>query len=988
MEQHLKCLRLLTWSLSRAIEAEVTTFVETVRSQTDTEVPSSFRLWIPLVGDQVDRFITSCAAAMPVWQENRDPKRPRIPLRAGSCKNIPLKRDVHAALATYVGGGSFSDVTVGPIIDNEIPSNHIAQLLAAAPQFARQHATHQVNNVPSRARHLSMYVKETDAGHTLELPGDGSVIEVRKMKLNDGDELLNYLLPHVRPTEADMAANLAAMEHATAADCCDALPETQTANGVGIGLDEGVLESLLRVVYPVLDRVKAANVRRIQETGFGPIRTRIANEMNTLFSLSVPGTPSVYSSCMNELKDRLKELRTSPTTESAKLAQQMFFRKQSANMTSSSSVLAGIISGACGAARLLPAQRKLFVLLYLRSHKIAANQLGSNGCIVCCGPPETGKSKACQVWLSALPRALVQVKDVVSAKSYTAMDHSADLRACFRDEMHELARKGATDDPNTKAQQTLLSNGILMVERLVRDPDGIDYRLVKAPKAGRMMNVFGTNSLNEVPAAILSRATIVAVPATKGKCHHSAATLASIGESKANALSEGYLKFCQVLAAMQVDYWAAEAIGALDVDDRMVLLFRLLAEAKNQLTMSARKMVEIRHMAISIMVLDLGSRWYRYGEGAKHDYDRAEQIAFYAENSVVKMEHVLSAVAVATMSTNIDHELHTVVLALRSLIKLNAAGEPERFSGDNQFFALNTSRRRIFDDVAARCPALGDGLGKTIFSALQKEQTSGKPNIKYMTDDMGHEHTLVNAAYVSKFTSGSEHEILKGLEQEPWQPSWCGRFRVYRAGVRARYTTILEADGRSPALSSLSEDDMKVALSMLRARKTKENGRDVSVWSERERCDTAWKAPGSAHANSDGKVRKSEVQPLCVHHSLFDPSENGLNSKNHSFFVDCLAIAGGYEGKRVVVGIGPQHRGAATVDVPKEHEVSITVDNPMSVKEGGLSELISDDAIPSDTIFPSDAATLTFTHDSNAEATCYFDRKRCPSAQVGTEPSS
>ena len=97
---------------------------------------------------------------------------------------------------------------------------------------------------------------------------------------------------------------------------------------------------------------------------------------------------------------------------------------------------------------------------------------------------------------------------------------------------------------------------------------------------------------------------------------------------------------------------------------------------------------------------------------------------------------------------------------------------------------------------------------------------------------------------------------------------------------------------------------------------------------------------------------------------------------------------GGYEGKRVVVGIGPQHRGAATVDVPKEHEVSITVDNPMSVKEGGLSELISDDAIPSDTIFPSDAATLTFTHDSNAEATCYFDRKRCPSAQVGTEPSS
>jgi hypothetical protein len=984
--QHLQCLRLWTWTLSRAIEAEVATYIETVRSDLDAEVPSSFRLWIPLVGDTIDRFVTACAGAMPVWTDASDPKRPRIEHPTGSGKHLALKRDVFAALATYVGGTPHTDVSVSPIVDGEVPENHILQLLAASPQFARQHATHAKNAVPAHARQLSSYLAETETGYCLCLPGDRAVVSVAAMKLNAGDELLDYLLPHITPTDADVAANAAAIAHATASDCGTARPDVKASHDNEGHLDEGVLEALLRTVYPVLERVKAANYRRIRAAGLPAVEKRIAAEIDTLFSIDVPGTPAVYAACTAELKSRLKELRAPATNEVVKLAQQMFFRPTAKSMTSASSVLASIISGACGAAMLLPAQRKLFVLLWLRSHKVTANHLGSNGCVVCCGPPETGKSKACQVWLSALPRAIVGVQDVTSAKAYTAPDRKRDLTACYRDEMHELAKKGATDDPNTKAQQTLLSNGIIMVERLVRDPDCVTYRLQKEPKAGRMMSVFGTNSLNEVPPAILSRATIVAVPATKGRCHHSAATLASIGESKANALCDGFLKYCQALAAMQVDYWAADAVGALEIDDRMVLLFRLLAEAENQLNMSARKMVEVRHMAVSIMVLDLGSQWYRYGVGAEHGFDRAAQLAFYAANSVVKMEHVLAAVSVATMSTNIDSELQTVALALRSLIRVTAGGEIERFAGDANYFALNTNRRRLHDDVAARCPALGEGLGKTILNALTRDHTAKKPNIKFVTDDVGHEHALVNAAFVAKFNGVAEHEILQALDGETWTPSWCGQYRVYRAGVRARYTTEEEERGRAVSLSTLAVEEMKMALAMLRARTVVVESKRLPAWSERERCDTAWQAPTSKHADARGNVRKSEIQPLCVHVSLFD-GDGGKNSRVHRFFTDCLAIAGGYAKKRVVIGIGPRHRGAATVDVPEHHSVSITTGNPFH-KTDNLDELLGPSEFPTDSIFPAAAETLTFTHESNAEAICFADRAPCPTAPTGTAPSS
>lgn len=967
--EHLSCLRLFLWCLSRALEAEVPAVIETVADTGDCEVPCSFRLWLPLHGDKVDRFTTACAAALPVAVE-RDPKRPRIAVAPQAGANLMLKRDVVAAFQTYGGGAVLTDVSAGPILSGDVPATHILQLLAAGPQLARACG---LGRVDASQRRLDTYLATPDGEtHVFAVPDRCTCHKVATLNLAHGDELLGWLLPHVAPTDVETAATHAAISHATAAQCTGSRPTKEA--GSTEDLDESVLESLLRQVYPVLERVRVANRARIAKHGLASLADKIEVELTTLLSQDVPGVPSVYHATRQELAKRLAELRGDVADEPTRLAQGMFFRPCAPQMSTASSTLAAIVSGACGAARLLPAQRKLWLLLYLRSHKIAANHLGSNCCIVCCGPPETGKSNACHAWLAALPRALVQVKDVVSAKSYTAMDPSADLRACFRDEMHELARKGAADDPNTKAQQTLWSNGIIMVERLVRDADGTDYVLTKQPKAGRALMVTCTNNLHEVPAPILSRATIVAVPATGGTGGRSAATLASIGRSNANSLCQGFFKFSQALAAMQVDFWAADAVGVLTIDDRMVLLFRLIAEAAGLVRLSARKMIEVRHMAVSLMVLDLGSRWFRYGEGAAHGFCRTAQLEFYAANAVVTMEHVLQAVSVSTMTTNVDHELRSVQLALRAMLKTDPDGSVPPFAGDTAYYELSTSRRQLENDTASRTPALGPGLTKSILAAIATGMTGGKPNIRYMADDMGHEHALVNAEYMTSFLGDAEKAMLASLAAAQWVPSWCGEFRVFRAGIRARHTTV---DARCAALTALSAEDMTQALSLLSARTVRTGSSTVHVWQERDRADVRVRAPDSPHADTAGTVRKSEVQALCVHKSLFGSPADGAKSAVRDLYIQCLAVAGGYGGRRVAVGMGPNGRGAATLDVPLDARASVTVDNPLYVSTAALADLLGDSNVPRDSVFPGDQATLAFTEQSELERRCRHDQSQC-----------
>lgn len=972
LEQHLSCLRLFLWVLSRAIECSVASLFETVLC--DDGSVHSYRLWLPLADDAVDQFVTACAAAMPAWAESRPVKARKVATHPGAAANLPLKQDVVRAMGTYLGGVAIADIGVAPVIDGECTEGHVLHTLGAAAHFSRRQARYSAAHVCKSQSRLSSYIPSGRGGKRLLFPNLG-LVKTGKGLLH-GDGLLKHALPDQEPSEAQQNAARLAVAHATDGEC-----QTTDVSGFASLASEdacvrdGALAGLLTAIYPVIERVRLANRARISQQGLSCF-PRIAEQLHTLFSVRVRGVPTVYAAGQAELADRLNEMREPSSDQATTLAQRMFFCKPGGNYTPCGHVIASIVSGVCGAARLLPAQQRLFLLLFLRSHKIAANHLGSQGFVVCCGPPETGKSMACQAWLGALPRFLVQVKDVVSAKSYTAMDEDADLRACFRDEMHELACKGARDDPNTRAQQTLSSNGLIQIERLIRDEETGEFCLTKTPKAGRTLTVTCTNNLNDVPQAIISRATVVAVPATRSKhARGDAGTLASIGMSATNALAEGFTKFCQTLAAMQVEYWSADAAGMMELDDRMVLVYRLVATAHKAQALSARRMNEVRHTATSIMVLDLTSQWVRGGVGAEHGFDRGKQLEFFALNSYLKMEHVLAAVGVAAMTTNVDHEVEAVKLSLREMIKTDTMGGVSPFPGDSDYFELNTTRRRIADDVADRNEALGAGLAKAIVRTVHKASTGKKQHIRYVVDELNHEHCLIYAPFVASAVAPTEGYLFEHMRHAPKEVSWDGEFYVFRPRLTEKYTCAGE-EGVRKDMPQVSQAEMQIALAMLRSRMVTVDGKQRAAFWQGNRVEVRRPALDSPHAiEIDGKmyVKKTELQALCVHRSLLEQRAAVNSSRQRELFQACLAIAGGYEGKEVAVGIGPSHRGAATVSVGSTHS-SVTVDNPMHT-DASLGDLLGDLAPPTDTIFPAHTPTLTWTSDSKLEDVCRHDTR-------------
>ena len=217
------------------------------------------------------------------------------------------------------------------------------------------------------------------------------------------------------------------------------------------------------------------------------------------------------------------------------LARRMFWRTECKDLTAWGNLFASVISGICSAARMLPPQRKLWLLLFLRSHKCIANHIGSNAYIICCGPPETGKSAACRFWLACMPTSLQRMNDGQSAKAHTAMDPDTDMQVCFQDELQEHV---SADSLGDNAKQTLISNGPWSRSGSGGSRTGRSRSKRRRRRAGRSRGV--RNNLCDVKDAVKSRATIVAVPALKTtSSSNSASMLASIGCTKQTRSATG-----------------------------------------------------------------------------------------------------------------------------------------------------------------------------------------------------------------------------------------------------------------------------------------------------------------------------------------------------------------------------------------------------------------------------------------------------------------
>ncbi|WP_341247456.1 hypothetical protein [Nereida ignava] len=987
MPQHQAMLSLWLWVWDRAIESDATVFLETVvdaREATDPVKPHCFRLWVPLTESALMQFVTNAAGAMPMWIE-RDPqqfKRPRLEPRAGAAR-LQTRAHVLSALRAYHGAVALADVGTAVSVDGEaLPQNHIVTMLDARRRLQRCQRAYCDGGVPEWQRQHTAYL---GSGGRLSFPDEvvrrGLVRELRPGFVRRADHMLVRHLPHLAPSAAQTAQAQCAVAHATGCDDVELAtdPTAYSSLRAATGADDVcALEALLRDIYPIIERVKQRNRRRIASCGLQAVAAEIVKELDTLYSIQVTGVPDVYTSLRQERARRLQAMRGTgdDVTDDVRLARKMFWRGLNPTLTTWGNTMASIVGGICTAARMLPAQRKLWLLLFLRSHKCTANHVGSNAYIIAVGPPETGKSEACKFWLACMPNALQRMNDGQSAKAHTAHDPEGDMRVCFQDELQEHVNG---DNNNDNAKQTLISNGLLVTKRLQKQDDG-SFALEETKKAGRALTVTCTNNLCDVKDAVKSRATIVAVPAVRhGAAHTSAATLASIGTSKANALRAGFALFCQAIACFQVDFWALEAAGTLAVDDRMVLLYKTIADKMlPERGLSARKMVEIRHLATSIMVLDLCCAWHRFGQGRGSDGSAAGQVVWFARNAVVKMEHVLAAVGVSTDSTCVRSELQAVQNTLRGMVRMDVVGYPV-MSADQTGYVLATSRRRLQDDVADSNTALGQGLTKTLLRSIQQASTDGRPNVRIDVDDR-QEVVLLNRAYAATFVSPTDEKLLAALALQVAQATdaWHGDYHVFRSSVRHMFTDTSENGARGTLLRGVTQSELRLALAIMGDRR---NEKGEPQWVLRDSCAvarvTAHDVPGSVvWPDGTRRVRKVEQCVLLVDKRLLGGTTDVDTSPLSALYQTCLAVAGGYEGKQVVVGLGPGARGMATIG-PAKGRVSVEVCNPLHSDKADLQLLLGEDVGPDDSVFPRSAKTLCLTENSHCERQCFADLASC-----------
>lgn len=125
----------------------------------------------------------------------------------------------------------------------------------------------------------------------------------------------------------------------------------------------------------------------------------------------------------------------------------------------------------------------------------------------------------------------------------------------------------------------------------------------------------------------------------------------------------------------------------------------------------------------------------------------------------------------------------------------------------------------------------------------------------------------------------------------------------------------------------------------------------------------------------DGTMRnrRTESHVLKVHNSLFTFGEKDVKmEKQMEVFETCLRIAGGYNNKTVIIGLDADNTTCASI-VVNDKPTEIAVTNPMFVPQSDLTDLLGEEDIPSDSIFPSNEYRLKFTNLSELEKLCFTE---------------
>jgi hypothetical protein len=760
--------------------------------------------------------------------------------------------------------------------------------------------------------------------------------------------------------------------------------------------------------YHIISSLHSSNTPRFENAavlGHEELRrfmTRVVGDLKLMFTgRTNDGIPKVYPRLYKESNILLAEMTRPTDKPHVVMARRMFYaRKRNHEFTGLSWLFIRDITGGRKCLNFMIQQQCVYTLLYNQHFSATLNSIEVSAFTILAGPSDTGKSWAMKEFTRGIANSLSRTEDSKSDQAST-VDDSGDLMIVVQDEY-----KGTTDgtdnsDDRTKNEQSRISNGVCIRRRWNRNIRTGKAEVETAIGIERTGFVCGTNALQRIPPAILSRATVIPVVSGNSRVHRdrmmdqmgNGVAAAIYNDPKVQCKLKAWQLSSKVLSSTQIHYSALDAVGALPHlrQDcfQLFKLLRLQCLDKSD-TETSRDTTDLLRMATSIHIRDHLSIWYCRGLGEHFAFDKSIEALWYAWSNYLRMEEVILAMVQLESTRSLGAYIEEVIMMLKGSILTE---EGEFLDNDEYWITKYTKRSTVLRELKARLSRFGDGLCEKVWAMVERSCTNDTPNIKTESfGERGIEHILILKRWVSATMTPVELAIIRALRRITAMGLICYRefeqekYFVMDTTIRKSFRSPEAVDAiQHPELAPFTHQTIRNGFRMLEHRFS-DNEPMIVMPADAVNAADYVSGPGEGVERSvDGmrwKRRKKMFMVMMVHQSLLDGSTIREESEIDKFFRNLLLIAGGYTGKRIFTGIDPVNPGSVVTDncifIKKGDKVSIRIKNPHRQTKAEDSILFGDDdgdgsldemlaSKRSDTIFDPEKEFIVFDDASEIE---------------------
>jgi hypothetical protein len=572
------------------------------------------------------------------------------------------------------------------------------------------------------------------------------------------------------------------------------------------------------------------------------------------------------------------------------------------------------------------------------------------------------------------------VKDHESAKSdtYTYDEELADMVVSSMDECD-----GQHEDASGERRRRMVdSQGYIVVNRVERQDDG-SFKKVRSAVVQRGIEVRLTNSVHTFSAPALSRCSIVSIPGcATADASAAPSTQVLLGHgSKIYTFRIGLIFHLRTMSCFQGPFWQAHATGAFTVDTQMLVVFKCILHTMTNITIPIRRIVDIENEAISHMVLELGSEWYRHGMGAKHKFCKVEEMKFYRKRAYVTTEHIILAFNTSMKST----EMSTPIMAVQNVIRASLMTMVDKEDPNQKMIFTNSdcglyyitdeTERSFASRIINNTCDLGESLSTRLIDGFQKSTLNGRACYKV---DMYHnrQRVAVLKEYFQKNMSTVQLELLhllkRYIESYPAKTNSTKNDDSYV--FDANITNMFVCNKPLSYFVGISSEQLSYAFAFMKSFVIiNKSGNRVNAMSIQQNVVCRKYVNVSSHHSQLDEVGRNYVlhsidsEALVINKLFLERVTKP--SPLLDVYKTSLAIAGGYEGKNVCVGANMAYTAANIIKVDSSVvSSSINVSNPEYLAASEIPGNIFSSLLDADPIFDISKKKLSWSSASNLEA--------------------